>query len=58
MECLILRKGFYRPAGNMSFVWVGNTQAREMGLSGREFFPMVAIPVNPQWLLPPPVGDL
>ena len=25
---------------------------------GREFSLTVAIPVNPQWLLPPPVADL
>ena len=29
-----------------------------MGLYGREFGPMVAIPVNPPWLLLPPVVDL
>jgi hypothetical protein len=37
---------------------VGNTQVKEMGLYGREFSPTVAIPVNPPWLLPPPVVDL
>jgi hypothetical protein len=34
---------------------VGNIQAKEMGLYEREFSPTVAIPVNPPWLLPPPV---
>ena len=43
---------------NTSFGWVGNTKAKEMGLYGREFSPMVAIPVNPPWLLPPSVVDL
>ena len=41
-----------------SFGWVGNTQAKEMALYGRKFSPMVAIPVNPPRLLPPPVVDL
>ena len=38
--------------------WVGNTQAKEMELYGREFSPTVAILVNPPWLLPPPVVNL
>ena len=63
MGCLILQKGFYRHAGNMSednttFGWVGNMQAKEMGLYGMEFSPTVAMPVNPPWLLPPPRVDL
>jgi hypothetical protein len=39
-------------------LWVGNTQGKGVGLYGREFSPMVAIPVNPPWLLPLPVVDL
>ena len=37
---------------------MGNTQAREIGLYVREICPTLAIPVNPPWLLLPPVVDL
>ena len=43
---------------NTCFGRVRNTQTREMGLSGRECSSTVAIPVNPPWLLLPPVVDL